>query len=82
MQAAIESRLHSLLRHSVQVVAAGRTDAGVHARANPCATHLDSGGERLSSACVVTGGLVHGCLGLEEQGVVDPDLVEFESRRR
>ena len=32
VQAVIESRRHGLLRHSVQVVAAGRTDAGVHAR--------------------------------------------------
>ena len=33
MAAALERRLFSVLHHPVQVVAAGRTDAGVHARA-------------------------------------------------
>ncbi len=40
MQETLEGALGTLLRHSVEVVGAGRTDAGVHA--SMMVAHMDS----------------------------------------
>ena len=55
--AALERRLHGLFAHPVQVVGAGRTDAGVHARAMAFHFDVPSGADGRGSAGTV--GEVH-----------------------
>lgn len=82
VQDAVERALSTIAAESIQVVCAGRTDAGVHALAQ--VVHFDSSANRPLDAWVrgVNANLPHGIAALWAQPVADDFHARFSARAR